>query len=84
VLQIDLGDPEIQGGLLHRLVLDVEHAQGVVLVPGAETGLLAGAGIFAIEDAGTSEQEAPLFHADDFLVLNREPIKPHQVKETLI
>jgi hypothetical protein len=43
-------------------VLDVKQAHGVGLVAGAERSLFAGAGIFAIEDAGALGQDEPMFH----------------------
>ena len=38
------------------------RSRGVGLVAGAERSLFAGAGIFAIEDAGALEQDEPMFH----------------------
>jgi putative alpha-1,2-mannosidase len=46
VLQIDLRDLQVHGGLVGGLVLDVKQAHGVGLVAGAERSLFAGAGIF--------------------------------------
>lgn len=62
MLQIDLRDLQVHGGLVGGLVLDVKQAHGVGLVAGAERSLFAGAGIFAIEDAGALEQDEPMFH----------------------
>jgi hypothetical protein len=38
------------------------RSHGVGLVAGAQRGLLAGAGIFTVEDAGALEQDEPMFH----------------------
>ena len=65
-------------------MLGIEQSLRGGLILCVETALLACGCVLAIESARMEEQDKPLFHNESFLVLNREPVRDHRVREALI
>jgi hypothetical protein len=51
---------------MSRLVLDMEQAHGVGLVPCAQAGLLAGGGILDVVNTGALKHNELIFHVRPF------------------
>lgn len=60
--QVGAGNLQVEDGLPERLIARIEQGDGFALVLGAQAGLLAGGGVFAVEDARAAEQDKTLFH----------------------
>lgn len=64
--QIRASDSQIYGGLMGRLVPDVNEAQGIGLGFRAQAGLFAGGRVLALIHAGALKQNEPILHVMPF------------------
>ena len=65
--------------LPERFILGVEQSVCLRLILRAQTGLLAGGGVFAIENRSAAEQYKTMFHDNAFQVMNRKSVQQQRV-----